>query len=86
MQGLKQELVPDFRLLNYSEHSLQRGSGAEAVAYIQIKTPSGQTFFGAGTDTNIELASIRALLSALNRAMQVQREVERTESVQADHV
>jgi 2-isopropylmalate synthase len=70
MQAMKEELVPDFSLLFYSEHSLQKGSGAEAVAYIQIETPSGQTFFGAGTATNIEVASIKALLSALNRAFQ----------------
>ncbi|MDM8528103.1 2-isopropylmalate synthase [Anaerolineales bacterium HSG24] len=69
MQGMKEELVPEFRLLTYSEHSLQKGSGAEAVAYIQIRTPSDETFFGAGTDTNIELASIKALISALNRAL-----------------
>jgi 2-isopropylmalate synthase len=36
MQAMKEELVPDFSLLFYSEHSLQKGSGAEAVAYIQI--------------------------------------------------
>ncbi len=70
MQAMKEELVPDFRLQSYSEHSLQTGSGAEAVAYIQIKTPSDDTFFGAATDTNIELASIKALVSALNRALQ----------------
>jgi len=72
MQAMKEELVPDFRLLNYSQHSLQVGSGAEAIAYIQIKTPSDDTFYGAGTDTNIEIASVKALLSALNRALQAQ--------------
>ncbi len=77
MTAMKEELVPDFSLVNYSEHSLQKGSGAEAVSYIQIRTPSEETFFGAGTDTNIELASIKALLSALNRALQ-----SRTEAVQ----
>jgi 2-isopropylmalate synthase len=71
MRAMKEELVPDFRLVSYSEHSLQRGSGAEAVAYIQIETPSKDTFFGAATDTDIELASIKALVSALNRALQV---------------
>ncbi|MDM8521077.1 2-isopropylmalate synthase [Anaerolineales bacterium HSG6] len=69
MQAMKEELVPEFRLLSYSEHSLQKGSGAEAVSYIQICTPSNESFFGAGTDTNIELASIKALVSALNRAL-----------------
>ncbi|MDX1521897.1 MAG: 2-isopropylmalate synthase, partial [Anaerolineae bacterium] len=69
MQAMKEELVPDFKFLSYSEHSLQTGSGAEAVAYIQIQTPSGESFFGAAFDTNIELASIKAVLSALNRAL-----------------
>jgi 2-isopropylmalate synthase len=69
MRALKEELVPDFRLLSYSEHSLQGGSAAQAVAYIEIQTPSGEKFFGAAVDTNIDLASIKALLSALNRAL-----------------
>ena len=68
MQAMKEELVPDFSLLSYAEHSLGQGSEAEAIAYIQIQTPSGEKFFGASTDTNIELASIKAVLSALNRA------------------
>ena len=70
MQAMKEELVPDFTLLSYAEHSLGQGSEAEAIAYIQIQTPSGSTFFGASTDTNIELASIKAVVCALNRAMQ----------------
>jgi 2-isopropylmalate synthase len=56
-------------LLSYSEHSLGSGAEARAVSYIQIKTERGATFFGAGIDTNIELASIKAVVSALNRAM-----------------
>jgi 2-isopropylmalate synthase len=39
------------------------------VSYIQIKSGRGLTFFGAGIDTNIELASIKALVSAVNRAL-----------------
>ncbi|MEZ4711951.1 MAG: 2-isopropylmalate synthase [Caldilineaceae bacterium] len=73
MLALKEELVPDFELVTYAEHSMGYGSEAEAMAYIQIQTPSGATFFGAGTDTNIDLASIKALLSGLNRAFQSQR-------------
>jgi 2-isopropylmalate synthase len=61
--------VPPFELLSYSEHSLGRGAEARAVAYIQIKTGRGLTFFGSGIDTNIELASIKALVSALNRSL-----------------
>jgi 2-isopropylmalate synthase len=61
--------LPKFELLNYSEHSLGKGAEARAVSYIQIKTERGSTFFGAGIDTNIELASIKAVVSALNRSL-----------------
>jgi 2-isopropylmalate synthase len=61
--------VPKFEVLNYSEHSLGKGAEARAVSYIQIKTERGQTLYGAGTDTNIELASIKAIVSALNRTL-----------------
>ena len=59
--------VPRFEIANYSEHALSSGEGAAAIAYIQIKTTDGQTRWGAGVDTNIELASVKAVLSALNR-------------------
>ena len=61
--------VPAFELLFYSEHSLGKGAEARAVSYIQIKSGRGLSFFGAGIDTNIELASIKALVSALNRLL-----------------
>ncbi len=61
--------LPKFDVLSYSEHSLGQGAKAQAVSYIQIKTERGHTFFGAGIDTNIELASIKAIVSAINRAL-----------------
>ncbi len=61
--------LPKFEVLSYAEHSLGKGSEAQAVSYIQIKTERGQSLFGAGIDTNIELASIKAIVSALNRAL-----------------
>ena len=61
--------LPKFEVLSYSEHSLGKGSEARAVSYIQIKTERGQSLFGAGIDTNIELASIKAIVSALNRSL-----------------
>jgi 2-isopropylmalate synthase len=59
--------VPRFEISNYSEHALSSGEEAAAIAYIQIKTPAGKARWGAGVDTNIELASVKAVLSALNR-------------------
>ena len=67
VHGFSQVGVPRFEISNYSEHALSSGETAAAIAYIQIKTPEGKTRWGAGVDTNIELASVRAVLSALNR-------------------
>jgi 2-isopropylmalate synthase len=60
--------VTKFEITNYSEHALSAGEEASAISYIQIKLADGRTRWGAGVDTNIELASVRAVLSALNRA------------------
>ncbi len=59
--------VPRFEIVHYSEHALGEGEEAAAIAYIQIKDQAGRSRWGAGVDTNIELASVRAVLSALNR-------------------
>src|SRR6267143_4111147 len=58
--------VPRFERSNYSEHALSSGEEAAAISYIQIKTADGKSRWGAGVDTNIEIASVRAVLSALN--------------------
>ncbi len=60
--------VPRFEITNYFEHALSSGEGASAISYIQIKGADGKSRWGAGVDTNIELASVRAVLSALNRS------------------
>ncbi len=67
--ALRSTPLPKFEVLSYAEHSLGKGSEARAVSYIQIKTERNQTLYGAGIDTNIELASIKAIVSALNRAL-----------------
>ena len=67
VHGFSQVGVPRFEISNYSEHALSSGEGADAIAYIQIKAADGKTRWGAAVDTNIELASVKAVLSALNR-------------------
>ncbi|MFZ9839335.1 MAG: 2-isopropylmalate synthase, partial [Opitutaceae bacterium] len=62
-RALAATALPRCEVLSYAEHSLGQGSEARAVSYIQIKTDRGQTLFGAGIDTNIELASIKAIVS-----------------------
>ncbi len=60
--------VPKFEVANYREQSLSSGTEASALAFIQIKLADGRTKWGAGVDTNVELAAIKAVLSAVNRA------------------
>ena len=52
----------------YEEHSVGAGSGATAVAYVEISTPSGGSLFGVGKHPNIITASLLAVLGAVNRA------------------
>lgn len=73
--ALNQSEIANFKVLSYAEHSLGQGANARAVAYIQIQMLSGQTFFGAGIETSIDIASVNAVLSALNRAHAGQRQV-----------
>ncbi|MBV9390839.1 MAG: 2-isopropylmalate synthase [Verrucomicrobia bacterium] len=75
VRALNQAEIANFKVLSYAEHSLGQGASAQAVAYIQVQMLSGRTFFGAGIETNIEIASVRAILSALNRALMEQKQV-----------
>jgi 2-isopropylmalate synthase len=68
VHGFSTAGVPRFEITDYSEHALSAGEEAAAIAYIQIKHSNGCTRWGAGVDTNIELASVKAVLSALNRS------------------
>ncbi|WP_051558983.1 2-isopropylmalate synthase [Allorhizobium undicola] len=54
---------------DYSEHSLQHGSNAAAIAYVQLDHPGG-TLFGAGINKNIVTASLEAIVSAANRVLE----------------
>jgi 2-isopropylmalate synthase len=65
--AMQQTGAPQFVVVNFKQHSLTSGTEACAIAYLQLRIPNGQTKWGAGIDTNIELASIKAVLSALNR-------------------
>jgi 2-isopropylmalate synthase len=68
VHGFSTAGVPRFEIIHYSEHALSSGEEAAAIAYIQIKNSNGRMPWGAGVDTNIELASVKAVLSALNRS------------------
>jgi 2-isopropylmalate synthase len=52
---------------DYQEHAVTAGSDAKAVSYIELKVGEGRPVFGVGIDGNIVTASLKAILSALNR-------------------
>lgn len=57
----------EYSVEEYAEHAIGHSAGALAIAYIKIGTPDGRVAFGSGIDSNISLASIKAIVSALNR-------------------
>ena len=56
----------DFHLEAYSEHSLDEGSTSRAASYVGLTWGDGSMTWGAGTDTDIIVAGIKALVSAIN--------------------
>lgn len=66
-KGLKENGIADINIEFYHEHALDKGSDSRAVAYIQIADENGKKCFGAGIDTNIAIASIKAMIGAINR-------------------
>ena len=55
------------RVLDYNEHALTEGTDAQAAAYVECEI-GDQIFWGVGIDTNTVTASMRAVLSAVNRS------------------
>lgn len=61
--------IDGFAFASYHEHAIGAGSDARACAYIEL-TYHGESFYGVGIDGNVSLASIKGVLSAVNRALQ----------------
>ena len=57
----------DVRVLDYAEHALSAGGDATAAAYVECAVGE-QVLWGVGFDSNIVTASLRAVISAVNRA------------------
>ncbi|MGI4731603.1 MAG: 2-isopropylmalate synthase [Janthinobacterium lividum] len=59
---------PPLDVVDYNEHAIGHGADAQAAAYVECRTAAGRMVFGVGLDTDIATASVRAVLSAANRA------------------
>ncbi|MBA4247660.1 MAG: 2-isopropylmalate synthase [Microbacterium sp.] len=59
------------RLFDYVEHALSAGGDAHAAAYVELEV-NGRTLWGVGIDPDISTASLKAVVSAVNRAIRLE--------------
>ena len=69
VQAISRQTGRSISVVDYHEHALTGGANAQAVSYIEVKVDDGRALFGVGVDANIVTASLKAILSALNRAL-----------------
>ena len=65
--ALGQAGIEGYSFISYYEHAISMGSDSQAVAYIELRVPGGRRIFGVGTEHNINFASVKGILSAINR-------------------
>ena len=68
VDALKRDCGVSARVMDYHEHALGGGADAQAVAYVEVETADGRKIWGIGRHPNIVSASLRAVVSAVNRA------------------
>ncbi|WEK43089.1 MAG: 2-isopropylmalate synthase [Candidatus Sphingomonas colombiensis] len=66
--ALAESTGPDLEVVDYSEHAIGHGADAQAATYLECRTADGRIIWGVGIDSDIATASVRAVLSAANRA------------------
>ena len=68
LDALKAGFGLELEVMDYHEHALDRGAGAQAACYVECRTPDDARVFGVGIDTDVATASVKALISAANGA------------------
>jgi len=66
--AIRDEFAVDLEVADYVEHAIGKGANVRAAAYVECRTGDGRTVWGVGIDEDIATASVRAVLSAANRA------------------
>lgn len=61
--------ISGYEFISYHEHAISSGSNAKAAAYIELKKADGNRVFGVGVESNINIASIKGVLCAINRSL-----------------
>lgn len=77
VEGLAAATGQSIRVLDYHEHAIASGADARAVAYLELRV-GDRTLFGVGMDANIVSASLKAIVSGLQRAGQTTEQEEPT--------
>jgi 2-isopropylmalate synthase len=67
IDGLQRATGSPIAVLDYHEHAIGAGAQARAAAYLELRIGDTRTLFGVGIDANIVTASIKAVLSGLQR-------------------
>lgn len=60
--------VTGYKFVNYHEHAVSSGSDAQGICYIELKKANGDHIFGAGIHANINVAALKGIICAINRA------------------
>ena len=68
------------KLFDYVEHTLSAGGDALAAAYVELEV-NGTTLWGVGIDGDISTASLKAIVSAVNRALRMDTRAHESELV-----
>jgi 2-isopropylmalate synthase len=71
--GLSHVTGQSVRVLDYHEHAVSSGANARAVAYLELRV-GDRTLFGVGIDSNIVSASLKAVVSGVQRATAPRKE------------
>ena len=69
VHALRERLGVDVHVQNYHEHAIGAGEDATAVAYVQLRAGGDKAVYGVGEDPNIVTATLKAVTSAVNRAV-----------------
>jgi 2-isopropylmalate synthase len=69
VDAIRKESGLAFDVADYREHAMGHGANATAVAYVELRLADGSTLFGVGIDKNIVVASLKAVVSGVNRAL-----------------